>query len=329
MKICFLENTKFEYSYKDIHSSKLRGAENILINITKRLSEMGHNITVYNNCNIEVHKDNSNWYNINQIDQSHQLEFDFAISNGDARLLNKVKAKKNIIFSYSLQSIEKFIRKGQLISYLKHKPTYFLIGDYHIKNRSKLISIFGIKMLNLAIDDLFLKTIIPDKRRANNAIFTSRGDRNLVLLIDIWNQYIFPKFNNAKLFVTPYRNIQKKNNIFFRNMSNRNELIKDLLKSKVFLIPGHKAELFCLAAAEAIELCIPIVTLGIGSLYERVEHNINGFVAKNNHEFAKYTIELFQDDTLWLKLHKNMLAQRGQKNWTNSTIDLIKKIKSI
>ena len=98
MKICFLENTKFEYSYKDIHSSKLRGAENILINITKRLSEMGHNITVYNNCNIEVHKDNSNWYNINQIDQSHQLEFDFAISNGDARLLNKVKAKKKYYF---------------------------------------------------------------------------------------------------------------------------------------------------------------------------------------------------------------------------------------
>ena len=31
MKICFLENTKFEYSYKDIHSPKLRGAENILI----------------------------------------------------------------------------------------------------------------------------------------------------------------------------------------------------------------------------------------------------------------------------------------------------------
>ena len=326
MKICFLENTKFEYSYKDIHSSKLRGAENILINITNHLSKMGHNIIVYNNCNINVHKDNSNWYNINNI---HDLEFDCAISNGDARLLNKVKAKKNIVISYSLQSIEKFIRKGQLIPYLKHKPTYFLIGDYHIKNRSKLISIFGIKTLSVAIDDMFLKTLITNKERKNNAIYTSRGDRNLKLLINIWNQSIYPKFNNAKLFVTPHKDIQEEKNVFFRNMTNRKELIKDLLRSKVFLIPGHKAELFCLAAAEAHELCIPIVTLGIGSLYERVQHNINGFIAKNNSEFAEYTIELFQNPKLWLKLHNNMISQRGQKNWENSTNDLINKIKSI
>ena len=109
-------------------------------------------------------------------------------------------------------------------------------------------------------------------------------------------------------------------------MSNRSQLIKDLLESKVFLVPGHKAELFCLAAAEAQELCIPIVTLGIGSLYERVEHNINGFIAKNNKEFAEYTIQLFKDPALWLKLHRNMKAKRGQKNWINSTNDLIYKI---
>ena len=329
MKICFLENTKFEYSFKDVHSSKLRGAENILINLSANLAEMGHEIVVYNNCNIDTHKDKSNWYNINHIDNAHSLVFDVAISNGDTRLLSKVSAKKNIVFSYSLQSIEKFIRKGQLISYLKNRPTYFLIGDYHINNRSKLISLFGINTLNLAIDDMFHKTKILAEKKENNAIFTSRGDRNLELLINIWNQNIYPKFNNAKLFVTPYKNIKEENNIFIRKMSTRSQLIKDLLKSKVFLVPGHKAELFCLAAAEAQELCIPIVTLGIGSLYERVEHNINGFIAKNNKEFAEYTIQLFKDPTLWLRLHRNMKVKRGQKNWINSTNDLINKIKSL
>ena len=57
-------------------------------------------------------------------------------------------------------------------------------------------------------------------------------------------------------------------------------LWQDLIKSKVLLVPGHKAELYCIAAEEARELCIPIVTLGIGSLSERVEHGITGFVAK-------------------------------------------------
>lgn len=329
MKICFLDNTKFEYSYKDVHSPVLRGAENILINITQHLTKMGYDITVYNNCDINTHKNNSNWFNINHIDNSSNLVFDFAISNGDVKLLNNVRAKKNIVFSYSLQSIEKFLRKGQLLSYLKYKPTYFLIGDYHIKNRSKLISLFGTEILKLAVDDKFHKTSIPKDKRANNAIFTSRGDRNLELLINIWNQQIFPKINDAKLLVTPYKNIKEHNNIYLRNMGTRDELIKDLLKSKILLIPGHKAELFCLAAAEAQELCIPIITLGIGCLHERVDHNINGFIAKNNRQFAEYTVELFRNNSLWLKLHNNMISQRGKQNWVNCTNDLINKIKSI
>ena len=48
------------------------------------------------------------------------------------------------------------------------------------------------------------------------------------------------------------------------------------------LVPGHKGEVFCLAAEEARELCIPIVTLGYGSLYERVIHNKTGFLAKKH-----------------------------------------------
>ena len=161
MKICFLENTKFEYSYKDVHSSKLRGAENILINIAQHLTLLGHNVTVYNNCDIGTHKENSNWFNINQINKKSNTTFDLAISNGDTRLLKKVFAKKYIVFSYSLQSIEKFLRKGQLYSYLKYRPTYFLIGDYHKKNRSKLISLFGVQILKLGIDDKFLNANIP------------------------------------------------------------------------------------------------------------------------------------------------------------------------
>ena len=38
------------------------------------------------------------------------------------------------------------------------------------------------------------------------------------------------------------------------------------------LVPGHKGEVFCLAAEEAKALCVPIVTMGFGSLSERVDH---------------------------------------------------------
>ena len=326
MKICFLDNTKFEYSYLDKYSPILRGAETILINLSENLKKLGHNVTVFNNCSTVINDNNLNWYSINKINTNSTLDFDLAIANADMRLLNKVNAKKKIVISYSLQSIEKFIRKGQLLSYFKERPTVYVIGDYHMKKRSNLISIFGKKILDISIDDLFIETKLLDDVDKNLAIFSSRPDRNLSILIDIWNNKIFPNYNLGKLLVTPSDKFKENNNVKFREMGTHNELIKDLLKSRVFLVPGHKAELFCLAAEEARELCIPIVTLGIGSLSERVEHEKTGFIAKNNNEFANYTIELFKNDSLWNTMRSNLIKLRGSRSWEISTKKFIESL---
>ena len=321
MKICFLDNTRFQYSYKDIYSPKLRGAETILINLSNELKAKGHDVIVYNNClNNDV---TDNWKNLDNI-KVDNIEFDIAVSNADANLFNDVKAKKKFILSYSLQTIEKFIRKNQMISYIKHKPHYILIGEYHKKNRPKLTTLFGASILDLAVDDIFLKSELSDNVDNNQAIFTSRPDRNSDLLIKIWKEKIYPNYNKAKLLITPNNNNNTKFNIIERQMKSQNDLINDLLKSRVFLVPGHKAELFCLAAEEARELCIPIVTMGIGSLYERVTHGNTGFIAQNEDEFAYYTIELFKNNDLWRDIRSNLIKLRGSYTWSNCSNNLLK-----
>ena len=45
MKICFVDNTNFQYDAESINSEKLRGAETVLINITKELNLLGNDIT--------------------------------------------------------------------------------------------------------------------------------------------------------------------------------------------------------------------------------------------------------------------------------------------
>ena len=112
-----------------------------------------------------------------------------------------------------------------------------------------------------------------------------------------------------------------------KNQVTNANIILNLLKSRIVLIPGHKAELFCLAAEEARELCIPIVTLGIGSLFERVEHGKTGFIAKNDSEFADYTIELFKNDDLWNSIRSNLVNLRGSKSWEISTKKFIESLK--
>ncbi len=191
---------------------------------------------------------------------------------------------------------------------------------------NKLIKIFGSINIEWAVDEMFINSKIDDDIVENRAIFTSRNDRNLDILIDIWKNIIFKKNKTSKLFVTPSNLINNKYNIFERNFSDRKSLIDELKKTRVFLIPGHKGEVFCLAAEEARELCIPIVTLGIGSLYERVIHGKTGFIAQNKDEFANYSLDILNDLSIWKELRNNLRNLRGSKKWSDIALKLISKI---
>ena len=328
MRICFLDYTKFQYSFEDKHSPKLRGAETVLINLSLNLKLLGNEIYVFNNSSKYHKEENYIWDNIKNIN-NYNCKFDIAISNGDINLLNKISAKKKFAISYSVQSIEKFIRKNQLLPYIKNKPKIILIGKYHKSQRTFLTRIYGYDYLNLSVDDIFNNEILlENSTNINKAIFTSRSDRNMKLLLNLWKKINITN-KNLKLYVTPDKEykIYEKYNIFFRKMGKQTDLIKDIKESRVMLIPGHKAELFCLAAEEARELCVPVITLGIGSLKERVEHNITGFVAKSNEDFCNLTIKLFNDNILWNKIRGNLLKMRGKTSWMKSSIDFLEVLK--
>ena len=329
MKICFIDKTDFKYSFKDKYSPKLRGAETALINLSYNLKLLGCKIYVFNNCSREYFENNYYWSDINNI-KLKQTFFDVAISNGDINLLNNVISKKKYAISHSIQSLEKFIRKRQTLAFIKNKPKIFFVGKYHNSKRSILTKIFGYKILKLAVDDIFNYSNLNDNTDRHKAIFTSRPDRNLQMLLDIWKNRIFIKNKKNKLYVTPSNEIKnfQNYNIFSRNMVDQKEYLNDIKNSRIMLIPGHKAELFCLAAEEARELCIPIVTMGIGSLQERVEHNVTGLIASNKNQFADFTINLFENDELWNKIRSNLIKKRGSSNWKFSAEEFLKNLKN-
>ena len=202
-----------------------------------------------------------------------------------------------------------------------------MLSEYHKQNTSKITTLFGSIRIDLSVDLAFINSKLNENIDNNLSIFTSRADRNLDLLLNIWKELIYPKFNTAKLLITPpLNNLANSHNISFRRTDNQNYMIEDIKKSRIFLIPGHKAELFCLAAEEARELCVPIVTLGIGCLSERIIHEKTGFAAKNNVEFSDYVIELYKNDDLWNKIRNNLIETRGKNTWCNVAKDLLAKI---
>mgnify|MGYP001204751024 CR=1 FL=1 len=324
MKICFLDNSPIPYTTNDLNSKLIRGGENAIIHLSNELSKLGNKVEVYNNIENDCIIDDVKWFNLRGLNKNSV--YDVAFTNNDIRLFDNIIAKKYVAFSHSIQTIEKFIRKGQLFSYLKYKPKIVILGKYHEENRNYLLKMFGTINLEWAVDPLFLDAKLDENLIENRAIFTSRRDRNLDLLIKLWIKDIFPKNKSIKLYSTPSELIKNDYNIFARNFEDKTTMVKDLLKSKVLLVPGHKGELYCIAAEEARELCIPIITLGIGSLSERVKHGITGFIAKTPEEFADYTLKIFNDENLWKDLRNNLIKLRGTKKWDKVAFNLLSQI---
>jgi glycosyltransferase involved in cell wall biosynthesis len=319
-----LDNSPIPYTTNDLNSKLIRGGENAIIHLSNELSKLGNKVEVYNNIENDCIIDDVKWFNLRGLNKNSI--YDVAFTNNDIRLFDNIIAKKYVAFSHSIQTLEKFIRKGQLFSYLKYKPKIVLLGKYHKENRNYLLKLFGTINLEWAVDPLFLEAKLDENLIENRAIFTSRRDRNLDLLIKLWIKDIFPKNKSIKLYSTPSELINNDYNIFARNFEDKTTMVKDLLKSKVLLVPGHKGELYCIAAEEARELCIPIITLGIGSLSERVEHGITGFIAKTPKEFADYTLKIFNDENLWKDLRNNLIKLRGTKKWDKVALNLLGQI---
>ena len=317
-RIIIIDNSDLSYSGEDIDGKILRGTEASLILLSEQFVKIGIAVDYCNCIDSNKNVNGVNYFNKNNINKN--FVYDLAIAISDANEFNRVSSIKKAIFSNSNQPIEKFIRKRQLIPFLKFKPTLITLCDYQFKKRSYFTSFYGKKTIPITVDPKFLDikvdyNYLPERK----VIYNIRSNRNLDKLIKIWCEKIFPANNEFKLFITPnlieYKDYHSKNNIFLRTIGSRSEMIDELKNYRALTYLGHKSDIFTLTAEEAIKLCLPVVTFGIGSLKERVTHNETGFIAKNDQEFANYTIKLLNDDDFYLNIKRKMCEKRKENNW--------------
>ena len=111
MKICLLDRTSFEYSYEDKYSNNLRGAETVLINLYQELSNLGHDVFVFNNCATKISVNNTTWFNLSELNKFKDIYFDLCITNADINLLNKINSKKNMLFRIVCNLLKSLLEK--------------------------------------------------------------------------------------------------------------------------------------------------------------------------------------------------------------------------
>ena len=316
--VIVIDNSDLAYTGEDIDGTVVRGTETSLILLSEQFVRMGINVDYCNSIQKKFKVNGVNYFNKNDI--SKKKLYDLAIVISDANEFRRVSSVRKAVFSNSNQSIEKFIRKKQLLPFLKFKPTLITLCDYQYKKRSFFTSFYGKKTIPITVDPKFLdikidQNFLPEKK----VVYNIRSNRNLNHLIKIWCDKIFPLNNDFKLYITPnlidYQDFHKKNNIFLRTIGPRSEMINEMKNYRALTYLGHKSDIFTLTAEEAIKMCLPVVTFGIGSLKERVTHNETGFIAKNDQEFSDYTIKLLNDDDFYLDLKSKMKNKRKENNW--------------
>ena len=326
-KIIIIDNSKLSYTGDDINGKIIRGTEASLILLSEQFVSMGLNVDYCNCINFAKTVNGVNYFNKNKINKKNS--YDLAIVISDANEFNRVNSIKKAVFSNSNQPLEKFLRKKQLLPFLKHKPKLITLCDYQFQKRSFFTSFYGKKTIPITVDPKFLnieidENYIPEKK----VVYNIRSNRNLDKLIKIWCEKIFPFNNEFKLYITPdlinYNEHHRKNNIFLRSIGTRKEMIDELKSYRALTYLGHKSDIFTLTAEEAIKLCLPVVTFGIGSLNERVTHMETGFIANNDQDFANYTIKLLNDDMFYLNIKKKMKMRRKENNWLSIAREWIK-----
>ena len=133
-KVIIIDNSNLSYSGDDINGVTLRGTETSLILLAEQFIRVGIDVDFCNNILGTKVVNGVKYFNKKEIDKSNL--YNLAIAVSDANQFDNVNALKKAVFSNSNQPFEKFLRKKQLIPFLKHKPVLVTLCNYQYHKRS-------------------------------------------------------------------------------------------------------------------------------------------------------------------------------------------------
>lgn len=246
------------------------------------------------------------------------------------RYFNKwLKSIPNIIKGYIEKKLVKYIDK-------------IIVNSTYLKKEINNIYNVESYVLNPILDELFLKRRPKTVQKKQNILFTNSRWvewKNIKTIFEVYeklkNDNLFMSFNkkdNIKLIIwwdweeleqykIKYKN---DNNITFLWLINIDEIIDNLLISKIFLFPS-KIDSFWMVALESMSMWIPVIAYNKGWITDLINNNKNSFLVDNDKDFYLKTLELFLDDNKYNNFSLNSLKVENKFNF--SSFD--KKLKKI
>ncbi len=303
----------------DPFAAGLGGTEQAVIHLTTALAERGHSITIAGGCPTPRALAGVQWHPPGAIPQA-----DITVAINDAALLPPTTSLPVVWFHNEVEFLREW-RKGRMPALRHHRPAAIFIGQEQARLAPRILPFRARATIPYGLPPRVLAAppaaTIPDPI----ALFTSQAYRGLRDVFRMWPN-VAPHIPGAHLTayiaaqdVPGYAGLATHQpSISVRARIGNDRVLDALRGARALLAPGHKSETFCLAAAEAIAMGVPVITRGIGSLKERVTNGQTGFICEGWREMATRTAQVLTDDALWSRLHHACLATRQGNTWANA-----------
>jgi glycosyltransferase involved in cell wall biosynthesis len=316
-----------------LESRPLGGTESSVIRLAQALARRGHQVTAFTNCAAPVVHDGVAWQ---PLGGPRPEDCDLYIAVQHPRLFGFVRRPKRRAV-WTVWQPNEFKHYKQLARMWWYRPIPILTSLHQLRIYSAVLpprDPHTVIPLGLPEDVRGLPPLAAPP--GPQAIFASNVERNLVGLVRIWAERIWPKRRDAVLNIHGIKGIKEgddiwklwggsylpadvpaeaRPNIRVHATVPRPELIEAYRRSRVMIYLGHKVEAFCLAAAEAQAVGVPCVFAPETVLPERVIDGVTGFVRRDPQEFADATLALLNDDALWRRQHEAALKLRQGITW--------------
>lgn len=328
-RIVILDGSPNPYNGRTIDAKPVGGIPLCTVRLAEQLASEGCEITIRNATTETVTENGVKWESLAEPYKGPRP--DFIIANNDANLFDSAadylrSGAVPVLWLHNLFTWKRLFKKKRMGSLLRWRPAAVFIGTYQKDACSRLMPFRSRYVLPHGVGEALFAYPAAAEGRKQQALFLSKPFRKFDLCVRNWIERIHPACPEAvlKAYVSPeeiarldlgYTDEQmRKANIVIAGRAPQSVMLEDLATSACLLCPGHKDETFCNVAAEACVLGLPIVTLGIGSLSERV-HDGNGIIARNEEEFSKTVVTFLKDAEKRERYSKAALAAREQYRW--------------
>ncbi len=254
--------------------------------------------------------------------------YDVIISSNDAKIFNKYKSNKYILWLHNKLQIEKAIRKRQFFPIIFNNIEAVFVSNY-LKNITSRIYNFKNKTVIPNFLDKRFENLKISYNRKQIVVWAVSRDRGLEETINLWKKRFYLKFPKAEFHIfgniVPDGKKLEKYNIYLHKRVSKEVLINYYKKSTCSICLGYD-ETFCLNAIESMSCGTPVLSFKMTALNDLIINNVNGFKVDNFNDLGNKIEKLLIPNKKRLKLIQKTLNFSKKYYFNKIKLKWIKKI---